>query len=85
MVARKDIVTDEAVVRYLERVYGIDVSRLKRRIAKATEGGRALGADAVLSEGVRYKLSKDGRVLSVMGLGGSPMSNRGRRWKARRK
>lgn len=85
MAKQRNIVTDEAVVSYLERVYGVDIDRLKRRIEKATEVGRTLGADAVLSDGVKYKLSKDHRVLAIMGLGGAPMTNRGKRWKARRK
>ncbi len=81
---KRDIVTDHAVVRYLERVYGVDIASLKRRIEKVTEGGREQRADAVLSDGVRYRLSHSGRVVTVLGLTGA-MSNRGKRWKARRK
>ena len=84
MVKRRDIVTDHAVVRYLERVYGVDIVALKRRIERTTEGGREQGANAVLCDGVRYRLSQNGRVVTVIGQSGV-ISNRGKRWKARRK
>ena len=81
---RKPVVTDHAAIRYLERVYGVDIKALKRRIAKSTEEGRKAGASAVLSDGVRYTLSPAGNVTSVTGVDG-PETNRRRRWKARRK
>ncbi len=77
-------VTDRAVVRYLERVYSVDVNGLKKRIAATTDDGRSKGARSVISDGVRYSLSLSGRVTSVMGIN-KLMTNRGLRWRARRK
>jgi len=81
---KPEIVTDHAVVRYLENVYGVDISHIRRRIEKATTAGRDLGATAVIKECVRYRLDKEGRVLTVEGTRGI-VSARGRRWKDRRK
>jgi len=79
-----DIVTDHAVVRYLERVYGVDLARLRSRIAKVTAHGRNQGATAVQCSGVKYLISKSGKVVTVTG-NNQPLTNRGKRWKARRK
>ena len=79
-----DIVTDHAVLRYLERVYGVDIKALKRRIERMTAKGRKAGAEAQISDGVHYRLSKSGRVVTVHGPS-TPQSNRARRWRRRRK
>lgn len=84
MTDKRDIVTDHAVLRYLERVYGVDIRALKRRIAKATCEGRKAGAGTQISEGVHYRLSRTGRVLTVHGPS-EPLSNRAKRWKRKRK
>ncbi|MBW4708647.1 hypothetical protein KX928_12715 [Roseobacter sp. YSTF-M11] len=84
MTDKRDIVTDHAVLCYLERVYGVDVKSLKRRIANATVEGRKAGADSQISDGVKYRLSKTGRVTTVHGIL-QPLSNRARRWRRRRK
>ena len=84
MSQRSDIVTDHALVRYLERVYGVDVIALKRRITSVTSEGRLQGASAVNSAGVHYVLSKNGRVTTVYGCN-DKVSKRGERWKARHK
>lgn len=78
------LVSDHAVLRYLERVYGVDVARLKRRIERATEDARRQGAAAVNTDGARFVLSKSGRVVTVTGFGTS-MTNRGKRWRKRYK
>lgn len=78
------IVTDHALVRYLERVYGVDMDGLRRRIEKITEEGRDMGAAAVNCDGVSYTLSSNGRVITVNGTQGRKFSNRAERWKARR-
>lgn len=84
MSSTADSVTDHAVMRYLERVYGVDVPALKRRIALATKEARAAGASGVKIDGVRYVLSPNGRVVTI-DAGADVMPKRGRRWKARRK
>lgn len=78
----RDIVTDHAVLRYLERVYGVDVAGLRARIERATAEGRRMGADAVNSDGVSYRL-REGRVTTIWGIH-SPLSKRAVRWMRRR-
>lgn len=84
MSRRSDFVTDHAVVRYLERVYGVDVKSLKRRIELVTREGRDQGANAVNSGGVHYVLSKNGKVTTLYGCNDT-VSRRGQRWRARHK
>ena len=50
-------VTDHAVVRYLERVHGVDIEGLRRRIGRRVDRGVALGAGRVKADGVQYCLS----------------------------
>ena len=50
-------VTDHAVLRYLERVEGLDIERLRRLIGRRVD--RAMeheGASGLVVGGVRYKL-----------------------------
>ena len=78
------VVTDHAIVRYLERVYGVDVNSLRKRIADITKDGREAGASAIISDGVRYTLDAKGKVVSVTGHG-EEMPKRGKRWQRRHK
>lgn len=77
-------VTDRAVVRYLERVYGVNVKAIKKRIASTTLEARKQGARSAISDGVRYSLAPNGKVISVGGIT-KMMTNRGERWRRRRK
>lgn len=81
--APKHIVTDHAVIRYLERVYGVDVLGLKNRMAKVTQEARDMGANAANCDGVQYVLSKSGRIVTVRGTQ-SLLAKRALRWKRRR-
>lgn len=58
-------VTDHAVVRYLERVKGLDVEALRAEIGGKVALGIAHGASSVVSQGYRYMLSASGHVLTV--------------------
>lgn len=49
-------VSDHAVLRWLERVEGVDVRAIKRRIRKAVTRGAGLGARSVTLDGVNYSL-----------------------------
>ena len=49
-------ITDHAVVRYLERVKGIDVQAVRDEIAEVVRRGVSLGAQSVLLDGMRYRL-----------------------------
>ncbi|GIT85428.1 hypothetical protein [Roseobacter sp. OBYS 0001] len=80
----RDIVSDHAVLRYLERVYGVDIDGVRARITEITAEGRENGACGIKADGVSYKISKSGRVVTVHGVS-APLSNRARRWQRRRK
>lgn len=61
---RRPIITDHAVLRYLERVVGIDVEAHRRAMEMKTEDAVVRGACALVSDGFRYKISDD-RVVTV--------------------
>lgn len=44
---RRAVVTDHAVVRYLERVCGVDVEAVRTRIERTAQPGVAVGASAI--------------------------------------
>jgi hypothetical protein len=54
-------VTDHAVLRYLQRVHGIDVEAIRRKLSvPAIETAAAIGCDTVkLGDGTRLKLHGD--------------------------
>lgn len=59
-------VSDHAVLRYLERVEGVDVAAVRRRIAAAVRiSERHEGVSGVLHGGLRYKI-RDGVVVTVL-------------------
>ena len=58
-------VTDHAVLRYLELVYGFPIDFFRTRIAVLTETGIKEGASGVIVEGVKFVI-RDGRVTSVI-------------------
>lgn len=58
-------VTDHAVVRYLERVEGMDVERLRIEIGRIVERAAGLGANGVIVDGYRYVLA-DQAVTTVL-------------------
>lgn len=49
-------VSDHAVLRWLERVEGVNVEAIRQRIASAVQGGAALEAEGVRCGGVTFKL-----------------------------
>lgn len=54
-------VSDHALLRWLERVEGVDVEALRRRIAKAVRRGAEEGAEGVRFEGVTFKVQYNPR------------------------
>lgn len=71
MTRRRPHVSDHAMLRYLERVVGIDVDLhrrdVERRVARAVE----LGACGLISDGFRYVIS-DFRVTTVTPASSDP-------------
>lgn len=65
------IVSDHAVLRFLERECGLDVESLRGAIAAVTERGSALGAPIVKVGGARFVLV-DGVVVTVLVHGRRP-------------
>lgn len=57
-------VTDHAVLRYLERVYGVDVDGLRKRIGHKVDAALEQGASGAVSGGFVYRIA-DGQVVTV--------------------
>lgn len=57
-------VSDHAIVRYLERVQGLDLSDLRREIEEIAAPAARCGATCVVRDGFRYVLT-DGVVVTV--------------------
>lgn len=58
-------VTDHAVIRYLERVQGVDIEAIRRRIGRVADQGVEAGANGVISGGFIYRIA-DGVVVTVV-------------------
>lgn len=53
------VVTDHAVLRYIERKHGVDVEAIRAHIQKAVTDGVRYGATGVIAEGVKFVLQED--------------------------
>ena len=53
----KVMVSDHAVLRYVERAMGVDVEKIRREIEKQAMAAAALGASRINVNGLRYCLS----------------------------
>lgn len=59
------VVTDHAVLRYLERAHGLDVEHFRAHIRELVTLGAAAGATGVIVEGVKFVLEGD-TVVTVL-------------------
>ncbi|WP_319519657.1 hypothetical protein [uncultured Martelella sp.] len=50
------VVTDHAVLRFIERVHGLDTEAIRAIIANRCEAGVRLGASAVIAENAKFIL-----------------------------
>lgn len=57
-------VTDHAVLRYLERVQGVDIERIRREIGARVDHAVAQGACGLIIDGFSYKI--DGGVVTTV-------------------
>lgn len=57
-------VTDHAVLRWLERVKGVDIEAVRREIGRVADKGITAGACGVISHGVVLRIA-DGVVVTV--------------------
>lgn len=59
-------VTDHAVIRYLERVVGMDIESIRREIGRRVDLAVQHGASGAVVNGYVYKISTTGTVVTVM-------------------
>lgn len=57
-------VSDHAVLRYLERVEGVDIERLRRMIGRQVDQAVEMGANRLNHDGFAYVLA-DGVVVTI--------------------
>lgn len=58
-------VSDHAVLRYLERVRGVDIEALRRQIGQRVDHAAAHGACGIIIDGFGYKI-EGGTVTTVL-------------------
>lgn len=65
MAERRLEISDHAVLRWLERVEGVDVAAIRRRILAACRAGAEHGAGGVALDGVHFSIRyhDDGRAV----------------------
>ena len=62
-------ITDHATLRYIERVYGLDVDRIRKEMEKEVKSAASAGAASFrTTEGHTYKMDR-GVVITVYGKG----------------
>ncbi|QND45220.1 hypothetical protein HB780_05550 (plasmid) [Rhizobium lusitanum] len=59
------VVSDHAILRYLERAHGLDIEAVRRHIAARCETGVRLGAAGVVIEKVKF-IIEDGVVVTTL-------------------
>ncbi|MCD2176466.1 hypothetical protein [Rhizobium sp. C1] len=64
------IVSDHAVLRYLERCHGLNVEVIRAQIRESVRTGVRYGASAVITDGVKYVLREE-TVVTVHTRGGA--------------
>lgn len=61
----RPIVSDHAVLRWIERRFGFDVEAERIKIEAATKAARAAGAKSLSFEGVKF-VFRDGHVVTTL-------------------
>lgn len=77
-------VTDHALVRYLQRVGGFDMDRLRADMEERVNKTYLPGAPSIIIDGFRFAISDDGRgpvVSTILEKGDQPCIVAGRRGK----
>ena len=72
-------VTDHCVIRYMQRVMGLDIEAVRQKIAEAVGPAVRAGAIGLTKDGFNYRIS-DGAVITVMPAGSAQLTradNRG--------
>lgn len=68
---RRPHITDHALLRYLERVIGIDVEAHRREVENRVRRAVDLGACGLVKDGFRYRISDD-RITTVVAAHSDP-------------
>lgn len=76
------LVTDHAVLRYLERVKGVDVEAARMDLGHKVDAAIRAGAVATVSDGIRYVLVED-RLISCIPVKSTPPHGRANRRRKR--
>ena len=82
----KDVmVTDHVLVRFLERVKGVDMAAVRAEIAGIVEGALGIGATKFTAGGITYVLDPKKRAIITVVFGTTPLAafRRGRVLKGR--
>jgi hypothetical protein len=73
-------VSDHALLRYAERILGIDMEEMRSQIlTEATKSALRMGASGVTVNGVKM-VAKDGRIVTVLAEGMRPKKKTKRGW-----
>ena len=59
------LVSDHAIIRYLERVGGFDIDGLRRSIGQRCDAGHAAGASSVIIDGFAFLIGDD-QIITVV-------------------
>lgn len=76
------LVTDHAVLRYLERVKGVDVEAARLDLGLKVDAAIEAGAAATVSDGIRYVLVEN-RLISCVPVKSTPPHGRANRRRKR--
>lgn len=68
-------VTDHAVLRYLERVHGIDIDAVREEVSHLVDLAVEMGAGAVVVDGLKYVL-RDEVVITAAPVKSTPLPGR---------
>lgn len=61
-------ISDHAVLRYLERVHGLDVESIRSAMAQACARGVAAGAPSIRIDNTRF-INREGNIVTVITTG----------------
>lgn len=62
------IVTDHALVRYIERVYGLDLSKLRQEIGDKVRAGATVQAKSVIHDNIEFRLEPHAKINGAVAV-----------------
>lgn len=76
-------VTDHAVLRYLERVKGIDIDAVRNELGQVVDTAVRMGAGAAVVDGIKYVLNER-TIVTCTAVKEAPLRGRAMRRRPRR-